>query len=99
MDKISYSITAERDEINFNVLKYNYNGTVHSCCRMTALAYIGCGSIQHRILPTSPTWLPQGSVCHHGAVLVSENIVNSLYTFNVKPSYIYADYAQQELCV
>ena len=32
---------------------------------------VGCGGIQHRILPTSPSRHPKGCVYNHGLVLVS----------------------------
>ena len=32
---------------------------------------VGCGGIQHRLLPTSPSRHPKGCVRNHGLVLVS----------------------------
>ena len=39
------------------------------------LCFTGCSCLQRSwwLLPTSPTWVPQGSVCHHGPVLVSQS--------------------------
>ena len=52
---------------------------------------VGCGGIQHRLLPTSPSRHPKGCVCNHGLVLVSCELGSlSVYCseFNCLQQYI-----------